>query len=274
MKRKIIAIDREKCNGCGLCVPDCPEGALQILDGKATIVSELFCDGLGACIRTCPVGAISIEEREAEPYDERRVMETIVKQGEVVIRAHLEHLEEHGETALLETAREFLREKGVPLPAAQLRAGHAVRSCPGSAAVDMRRRSGQTDVTAAAPAESELRQWPVQLKLVNPAASYFDGADLLLAADCAPFAYAGFHERFIRGRIVINFCPKLDPYIDEYVDKLAAILSMHEIKSVTLVRMEVPCCGGVGMILQQAMQKAKKPLMVREYVVSIKGELL
>jgi NAD-dependent dihydropyrimidine dehydrogenase PreA subunit len=274
MKRSIISIDQEKCDGCGLCVPDCPEGALQIIDGKARLVSDLFCDGLGACIKTCPRGAIAIEEREALPYDERRVMETIVKQGPLVIKAHLEHLDEHGEDRLLAIALEVLREKGLPIPA--LDRGHdpSACACPGSAARDLRGAHNAPAREPAAPVASQLAQWPVQLKLLNPAAPYFDNADLLLAADCVPFAYADFHRRLLAGRIVITFCPKLDPYADEYVDKLAAILTMHEIRSITIARMEVPCCGGVGVILQRAMQKAGKSFMVREQVISIRGEIV
>ncbi len=271
MKRKIITIDEEKCNGCGLCIPDCPEGALQMIDGKARLVSDLFCDGLGACIGTCPEGAISVIEREAEPYDERKVMENIARQGQAVIEAHLEHLEEHGEADLLEEAVCYLREKGIPVP----RFGKAAvpvqaAGCPGSRTMTMQ-KSGTDSAEVSAPVSSELRQWPVQLKLLNPAAPYFENTHLLLAADCGPLAYGGFHRDFIRERVVVMFCPKLDPYMDEYIDKLAAVFSMHDIQSVTVARMEVPCCGGITHVLNQAMEKAGKEVPVAERVITIQG---
>ena len=269
MKRHIIRIDADKCTGCGECIPDCPEGALQMIDGKARLVSDLFCDGLGACVGTCPAGAISVEEREAEPYSERRVMENIAAQGPGVIAAHLRHLKAHGEDGYLSEAVNYLNEKKIPVPEF---GEHHVHSCPGSMPQDFR---GAVDDPARPMTEfrSELRQWPVQLKLLNPAAPYFDDADLLLAADCVPFAFGGFHPRFLAGKTVIMFCPKLDPCIDEYVDKLAAILSLHNIRSITVVRMEVPCCGGINAVLKRALEKSKKQISVTEHIISIKGEV-
>src|SRR3990172_9537387 len=248
MKRNIITIEEEKCDGCGLCVPDCPEGALQIIDGKARLVSDLFCDGLGACIKTCPRGALLVEERDAEPYSERTVMENVARHGANVIKAHLEHLYEHGEHEYLREALLFLRENNIPIPDYESPSvdSHA-HGCPGSAPVDLRNRRGTAGPVQAGGTrrpESELRQWPVQLKLLNPAAPYFDDSHLLISADCVPYAYGDFHREFLKDRIVIMFCPKLDPSIEEYVDKLAAILTLHDIRSITVVRMEVPCCGG------------------------------
>lgn len=276
MKRSIITIDEDKCNGCGLCVPDCPEGALQVIDGKVHLVSDLFCDGLGACLKTCPEGALTVEERDAEPYDERRVMENVAKHGANVIRAHLHHLKEHGETKYFNEAVKFLNERDIPVPMHEERPVDHACGCPGSAAVDMRNKAADKGgpTGRAAAVESELRQWPVQLKLLNPAAPYFDGADLLLAADCVPFSYGNFHRDFLFNRIVIMFCPKLDPYVEEYVDKLAAILSMHDIRSITIARMEVPCCGGVNVILERAMEKSGKSIPVRETIVGIRGDIL
>lgn len=277
MRRKIIRIDTEKCNGCGACIPDCPEGALQMIDGKARLISDLFCDGLGACIGACPEGAISIEEREAEPYDERRVMENIVEQGENTIRAHIEHLREHGEMKYLAEAVDYLREKGIDIP--EISTGTAAKECggcPGAMAMSFGGKAEKKEEERSGGPEigSELKQWPVQLKLLNPAASYFDDADLLIAADCSPFAFADFHRKFVRGRTVIMFCPKLDPYIEEYIDKLAAIFATHNIRSVTVIHMEVPCCGGVGVIVKKAMEKAKKELDVKDIMVSIRGEVM
>lgn len=276
MKRQIIKIDDEKCNGCGLCVPDCPEGALQIIDGKARLISDLFCDGLGACINTCPTDAIEIEEREAEPYNERKVMENVVKHGPNVIKAHLKHLEDHGETAFLQEAVNYLKENNIDIPEfKEEHHHHHGQGCPGSMAMDMRdKKVGQNVNSENIDVQSELQQWPIQLKLLNPAASYFDNADLLLAADCSAFTFGNFHRRFLKDKILIMFCPKLDPYGEEYIDKLAAIISNNEIKSITVVRMEVPCCGGINMILQEAMGKAGKNIIVRENVISIKGNIV
>lgn len=277
MKRQIIKIDEEKCNGCGLCIPDCPEGALQLIDGKARLVSDLFCDGLGACLSACPEGAIEIEEREAEPYDEVKVMQNIVKQGEMVIKAHLEHLDEHGEHEYLRAAINYLEGRGIPVPDFK-KSGAACHSqpqgCPGSQAFSFGKNENRPVLSPAGVQGSELRQWPVQLKLLNPAASYFDNADLLIAADCAPVAYGDFHQRFLQGKTIILFCPKLDPYIDEYVEKLTAIFRMHEIKSITTVRMEVPCCGGINSVLMEALKRSEKNIFVKEYTVSVQGEIV
>lgn len=283
MKRKIISIDEEKCTGCGLCIPDCPEGALQIIEGKARLVSDLFCDGLGACIGTCPEGAISVIEREAGAYDESAVMETIARQGAAVIKAHLEHLSGHGQTALYNEAIEYLIEHFIPIPdhqVAERRSSSADQhpspfaGCPGDAARSIAREEHGAGENRSKRSESELRQWPLQLKLLNPAAPYFDNADLLLAADCVPFAYADFHQDFLRGRIVIIFCPKLDTDIEGYVSKLAEILSLHTINSITVVHMEVPCCSGVKYVLDQAMEMAGKKVPVKDITISIQGGIV
>lgn len=283
MKRKIISIDEEKCTGCGLCIPDCPEGALQIIEGKARLVSDLFCDGLGACIGTCPEGAISVIEREAGAYDESAVMETIARQGAAVIKAHLEHLSGHGQTALYNEAIEYLIEHFIPIPdhqVAERRSSSAnphpspFAGCPGAEARSITREEHGAGENRSKRSESELRQWPLQLKLLNPAAPYFDNADLLLAADCVPFAYADFHQDFLRDRIVIIFCPKLDTDIEGYVSKLAEILSLHTINSITVVHMEVPCCSGVKYVLDQAMEKAGKKVPVKDITISIQGGIV
>jgi NAD-dependent dihydropyrimidine dehydrogenase PreA subunit len=307
MKRNIISIDENKCTGCGQCIPDCPEGALQLIDGKARLVSDLFCDGLGACIGTCPEGAISVIEREAVPYDEKTVMENIARQGAPVIKAHLEHLAGHGQIALYDQAVEYLIENGIPIPdhsppvrasrkrtgvpaAEQLsRQGTGLHTsaqevchsgsgrpgpfagCPGMAAHTIP-RTGSRQPTAG-KTDSELRQWPVQLKLLNTAAPYFDNADLLIAADCVPFAYAGFHAEFLRDRIVIIFCPKLDSDIDGYIGKLAQIFSSHPIKSILVAHMEVPCCSGVRYVVDRALEQSGKKIPVTEKTITIQGEV-
>jgi ferredoxin len=283
VKRKIIHIDEEKCTGCGQCIPDCPEGALQLIDGKARLVSDLFCDGLGACMGTCPEGAISVIEREAEPYNEKTVMENIARQGEPVIRAHLEHLISLGEKDLYNQAIEYLNENNIPVPEQQVagcppgsahRGQHPFAGCPGAAARSITRERPSGDQRRSAETESELRQWPVQLKLLNPAAPYLENADLLISADCVPFAYPGFHEDFLRDKIVIIFCPKLDTDIDGYIAKLADIFSHHKINLVTVVHMEVPCCSGVQYVVDEALQRSGKKIPLKEVTITIEGGLL
>jgi len=273
MRRKIISIDEEKCNGCGLCVPNCPEGALQIIDGKARLVSDLFCDGLGACIGHCPEGAITIEEREAEPYDERKVMENVAKQGPNVIKAHLEHLKGHGEHGLLKEAVAFLKEKGLPVPELGEHGHHHGHACPGSKVMMVEEDESNVDDAAGKPLKSRLRHWPVQITLVPVHAPYFAGADLLIAADCVPFALAGFHERLLKGRVVLVGCPKLDD-ADAYLEKLTAILRENDIKSLTVAHMEVPCCFGLVHILKEALAASGRKVPFRDVTVSVRGEVI
>ena len=271
MKRKIIDIDEEKCTGCGLCIPDCPEGALQIIGGKARLVSDLFCDGLGACIGTCPEGAICVVEREAEPYDEEAVMaEKIVPKGEAVIRAHLEHLLSHGEMGFYRQAIEYLTANAIAIPDHE--AEGVAGACPGSAARSLSRADATDDREPATRTESELRQWPVQLKLLNPRASYFEGADLLISGDCVPFAYADFHRDFLRNRVAIVFCPKLDTDIEGYIAKLAEVFAQHAVRSVTVLHMEVPCCSGVRYVVDQALEHSGKEVPVNEYTITLQGQ--
>ena len=221
MKRTIIKIDEELCNGCEACVQGCHEGALQMIDGKARMVSELFCDGLGACIGDCPVGAIALEEREAESYDEIATIQRMIPKGERTIIAHLKHLKEHGETDYLKQGVGYLRANGVQIDFAQVHnhggagcaskatapAPHQHSACPGSREMSFGTpkpaASGFTMVTAveaATETASQLRQWPVQLHLLNPEAAYFRGADVVLAADCVAFSFADFHNRFLAGK--------------------------------------------------------------------------
>lgn len=274
MKRKIISIDENKCTGCGQCIPDCPEGAIQLIDGKARLISDLFCDGLGACIGTCPEGAICVIEREAAPYDEKTVMENIVRQGPPVIKAHLDHLASHGQTDLYNEAIEYLKEHKIIIPGS-LHAGGLPHqgACPGSAARSIPRNRPSSARQSSEKAESELRQWPVQLKLLNPAAPYFDDADLLISADCVPFACAGFHAELLRDKILIIFCPKLDSDIEGYIAKLAEIFSRHSVKSITVARMEVPCCGGVRQVVDRALERSAKKIPVSEKTITIQGEV-
>lgn len=268
MKRKIIEIDEAKCNGCGVCIPNCPEGALQVIDGKARLVSDLFCDGLGACIGECPQGAIQVIEREAEPYDERRVMSNIVKQGSNTVKAHLKHLKDHGELKLLEIGTAYLKKHGFPVPELET-PGKLPCGCPGTLAKKLTKRPGKELGGGA----SALRQWPVQLKLLNPAAEYFDDVDLLISADCVAHAYGAFHRDFLNGKILIILCPKLDSDIDGYVEKLAEIFRLHEIRSVTVAKMEVPCCGGTVAIVDEALKRTGKEIKMNVKTVGINGEI-
>ncbi|HRZ87019.1 MAG TPA: 4Fe-4S binding protein [bacterium] len=276
-KRKIITIDEAQCNGCGLCIPNCPEGAIRIIDGKARLVSDLFCDGLGACLGHCPQGAISIEEREAEKYDERKVMENIVKQGNNVIKAHLDHLREHNEHAYVKTAVEYLQEKNIDIKTTEggSRMDHHGGGCPGMRMVDSR-NEGRKDGSGGEPAQagSELRQWPVQLHLLNPHAPYFQNADLLIAADCVAFSFGNFHQRFLKGKTLVILCPKLDQGIEDYIEKLAEIFSSNDIKSITIAHMEVPCCFGTVQVVEEALKKSGKNIVVKDYTVSLKGDIV
>lgn len=275
-KRKIINIDEAKCNGCGLCMPNCPEGAIQIIDGKARLVSDLFCDGLGACIGHCPQGAIAIEERAAEEYDEARVMENIVKQGKNVLAAHLTHLKDHKLDKYLEQALSFLKNKGVdnPLGGHKTTAGHVFSGCPGSKMMDLRFKVDKdARKTEGKRADSELNQWPVQLMLVPEHAPYFDHADLLIAADCVPFAYADFHRDLLKGKILLVGCPKLDD-TQVYREKINNIIKSHEIKSITYAHMQVPCCFGLVNVIKESIDGTCKKIPFKEVIIGIKGEII
>ncbi len=272
-KRKIITIDHKKCNGCALCIPNCPEGAIQIIDQKARLISDLFCDGLGACIGYCPQGAITIEEREAEAYDERKVMGNIVKQGPNVIKAHLKHLKEHNELVYLKEATDFLKENKVNIVLDQDygHGGCPAGGCPGSREIDLRQT--RAEKTIGIHLDSELSQWPVQLRLVPTHAQYFDGADILIAADCVPFAYANFHQDLLKGKILLVGCPKLDD-LALYKDKLEDIFKGNKIKSITYAHMEVPCCFGLINIIHEAITRSGKNILFKEVTISVKGEKL
>ncbi len=305
MLRKIIQIDEEKCNGCGLCIPNCHEGALQIIDGKARLISDLFCDGLGACLGHCPEGAIEIIEREAEPYNETIVMETIVKQGRNTILAHLEHLRDHNEHEFLKEAVAYIKKHEIDLsPGAETKPSIASTvifpnmkealnhvkpehesscGCGSSKTIDFRIDLDKLNSAAAAviatvpnavPAQSELRQWPVQLHLVNPNASYFQGADVVLAADCVAFAMGDFHDRLLKNKSLAIACPKLDTNKDIYLDKLSTMISDSKINTLTVPIMEVPCCGGLIQMAKMAVQQSGRNIPVKKIVVGIKGDIL
>ncbi len=278
MKREIIRIDDEKCNGCGLCIPNCPEGALQVIDGKARLVSDLFCDGLGACIGHCPEGAITIEEREAGDYDERRVMENVARHGENTVKAHLEHLRDHGQHDYMKEAISYLVEKDLGVPEEFRGAVGAakqapVAGCPGCQVVDFRETEKSAEPADSVPVVSELRQWPVQIMLVPASAPYLQNADLLITADCVPFAYAGYHRDFLRGKVLLVGCPKLDDAA-YYREKLTEIFKLNDIRTITVVQMEVPCCFGLMKIVKAALAAAEVEVPVENVVIDVKGERL
>ncbi len=291
MIREIVKIDEDLCDGCGLCIPNCHEGALQIIDGKARLISELMCDGLGACLGHCPQGAIEIEKREAEEYDEVTVIKQMIPKGENLVIAHLKHLKDHGETGFLQEAVRYLKAHEDELEVdvnhiirevhnsqahAQAESGCASGGCPGSAPVSFERPSFMMapEANTTVSGQSELQQWPVQMHLINPAAGYFQGADLLVAADCAAFAHGSFHQTFIKGKKLVIACPKLDQGKEIYVEKLVRLIEESKVNTITVVVMEVPCCGGLSQLVEIAIERASRKVPVKEIVVGIRGDVL
>lgn len=276
-KRKIIKIDEEKCNGCGVCIPNCPEGAIQIIDGKARLISDIFCDGLGACIGHCPQGAIETEERDAEPYDEKKVMrENIIKAGKNTIIAHLKHLRDHGEIGYFNEAMEVLKEKGIEIDLekeTECGCDHPSHpACPGAKILDF--SDEQEDVEENGSRTSQLRQWPVQLHLVPPNAPYFEGKDVILVADCVGYSLGDFHKDYLKDRSIVIACPKLDSNIDVYVDKLTNMIDNAKINTLTVMTMEVPCCSGLLVLAKKAAEKASRKIPIKSIVVGIKGNIV
>jgi ferredoxin len=280
MKRNIITIDAKKCTGCGVCIPNCPEGAIQIIDNKARLIGDLFCDGLGACLGHCPEGAISIEQREAGEYSEVEVMKNIVKQGPNVIAAHLEHLRSHHQDAYVQEAIDYLKANNIPVPqngekAGQHqggeKAGHEPHGCPGSRARTMQRNIGDAPSIGSMP--SRLGQWPVQLHLVSPHADYFRSSDVVLCADCVAYALGDFHEKWLKGNTLAIACPKLDEGKEEYIKKLTALIDNANINTMTVMTMEVPCCSGLLRLAEEALAAASRKIPVKSVVVGIEGDI-
>jgi len=236
MLRNIIKIDKDKCNGCGLCVSACQEGAIGLVDGKAELLRDDYCDGLGNCLPVCPTGAISFEEREAAPFD---------------IASVLKNMEGKSEGKSEE-----------PLPC----------GCPGTNAKAITREARKESTYQGEAAASELSQWPVQIKLVPVNAPYFQGANLLVAADCAAYAYGNFHSDYIRNRVCLIGCPKLDE--GDYSEKLTEIIQSNDIKSVMVVRMEVPCCGGIENAVKEALKRSGKMIPWQIVTISTDGRIL
>lgn len=232
MIRKIIKIDEERCNGCGLCAEACHEGAIGMVGGKAKLLRDDYCDGLGDCLPACPTGAISFEEREAAAYDEEAVMQNKIKN----------------------------QAQSIPC------------GCPGIQSKQIKRDSGSVVANEVPAMESQLSQWPVQIKLVPINAPYFENANLLIAADCTAYAYGDFHNKFIKNRITLIGCPKLDE--GDYSEKLTAIIRNNNIKSVTVVRMQVPCCGGIENAVKTALQNSGKFLPWQVVTISNDGRII
>ncbi len=293
MKREIIKIDEDKCNGCGLCIPNCHEGALQIIDGKARLISDLMCDGLGACIGHCPEDAITLEVREAEPYNETLVMKEMMPKGKNTVIAHLRHLKDYGEMQFLKEGVGYLLDNRESAPfdvdevleavhnhipekvskatvTGQEGCGGTSQGCPGSSATVIGRDMGNSGPSGAV---SELRQWPVQLHLINPSAGYFQNADLLISADCVPFAMGNFHADHLKGKSVAIACPKLDSNIDIYIGKIEALIESARVNIITVMMMEVPCCGGLLKIVKAGVEKATRKVPVKLIVVNIDGTI-
>lgn len=256
VKRNIIKINEELCNGCGLCAKGCHEGALQIIDGKARLISELYCDGLGACIGDCPMNAISVEEKEVEAYDEIAVLKRIIPKGDKVLEAHLQHLKNHGEMNLLQQGIQYLKDNDITVPA--LTQPQPQNVIPVS------------QMSAFKPMSVSIN-WPVQLHLINPQSGVFNNADLLLVADCVAYANPKLYSELLVGKKLAIACPKLDVNKESYVNKLIQMIDDSKINSLTVAIMEVPCCGGLIRLVEMAMEKATRKIPMTKVVVKIRN---
>lgn len=316
MKREIIRIDEELCDGCGLCIPTCHEGALQVIDGKAVLISDLMCDGLGACVGHCPQGALTIEKREAKPYDEIAVMKEMIGKGRNVVTAHMKHLKEHGEHEFLKQGVQYLldnkekldynpveiiqdvhqhgKARSLTAEPATVAAGQGplqesvsglraapdpanhdtgeICACPGSR--EMSFQPENETVQAAGEQPSALRQWPVQLHLINPGAGYFQGTDLLIAADCVAYAMGNFHSKYLQNRSLVIACPKLDSRQEVYQQKITALIDQSQVNTITVMIMEVPCCGGLLQMVQSAAGQAQRKVPLKLIQVGVQGQVM
>ncbi|HBS86828.1 MAG: 4Fe-4S ferredoxin [Bacteroidetes bacterium GWF2_38_335] len=283
MEREIVKINDELCDGCGKCVPNCHEGALQIIDGKAVLISDLMCDGLGACIGHCPQGAITIEKREAEAYNEVKVMAEMVLKGKNTVIAHLKHLRDHNEHGFMKEGMGYLQankeklgfdvnEVVAEMHKKEEGGGCHSGGCPGSKPMSFEHKhehAGHHHEVG-----SQLTHWPVQLHLINPAANFFQNKDVVIAADCTAFAYGDFHNRFMKGKSLVIACPKLDQGQDIYVEKIRKMVDEAKVNTITVVIMEVPCCGGLLQIVRSALSQCTRKVPVKGIVIGIQGEIL
>jgi ferredoxin len=259
--RKIVKIDESKCDGCGVCIPNCAEGALQIIDGKAKLVGDIYCDGLGACLGHCPQDAIEVIEREADEFDEEAV-EKMLKDREEKVEVKEEKKVDCGCSGHGHHGAHHAGHQG--------HQGHAGGGCPGSM---MRQLGKKQEDDSNVKLSSKLRQWPVQLMLVPPTAPYFKESDLLITADCVPFAYANYHNEFLKDKSVVVGCPKLDD-VEFYVQKLTELIRVNNLESITVLRMEVPCCGGMAQAAKIARDNSGVEIPVKVVTISIEGEVV
>lgn len=250
--RKIVQIDESKCNGCGLCIPNCAEGALEVIDGKAKLVKDIYCDGLGACLGHCPMDAITIIERDADEFDEEAV------------EVRMKNTEQKEEDKCINNPSGNSKSAFAQMHAAG-------GGCPGSRMRVINKKENKDG--SKIKLESKLSQWPVQLKLVSASAPYFYNADLLITADCVPFAYANYHNDFLKDRAVVVGCPKLDD-IEYYTKKLEEIIRVNDLESITVLRMEVPCCGGMSMAAKRARDNSGINIPIKVVTISVEGEIL
>ncbi len=252
-KRKIVKIDEELCDGCGNCIPGCPEQALQLVDTpkgkKARLVKDIYCDGLGACLGACPTGALEVIEREADPYDDEATIKRIKEVAPAMLEEHIEHMHKH-----------TLKKKPV----------EKACGCPSAQTMQWDKKQGPLQDTSV---QSELRQWPVQIHLVSPQAPYFKNANIAIIADCVPFSYAGIHQKFIRDHTIAVGCPKLDD-AEAYVEKIAQIIANNNPKSIKVVHMEVPCCSGLIRIVEEAIKRSGINVPLKTVKISIKGAVM
>jgi len=259
IKRKIIHIDEDLCDGCGNCIPGCPEQALQMVDTpqgqKARLVKELYCDGLGACIGACPTGALTITEEEVEPYNEEATIARIKEKAPEMLETHLKHMQEHADELPEHHSHEMPK---------------GVSGCPGARMMQWKEKeaAGKKQVKV----DSELRQWPVQIHLVPPFAPYLKNADIAIIADCVPFAYPNMHQDFLKGKAVLVGCPKLDD-AEYYIEKISQIIEHAKPKSLQIVHMEVPCCFGLMHIIQEARKRAGSDVPIDDVTIGIRGDV-
>lgn len=244
--RKIIEIDEDLCTGCGNCVVSCAEGALEIIDGKAKVVSDVFCDGLGACIGECPEGALKIIEREAVEFDEEAVEE------------HLENL----------------KRKELEKQVATQEPGHVACGCPGSHTMTFEVCDDGEEQVFEGKLKSQLRQWPVQMHLISPTAPYYQGADVILAADCTAYSYGGFHQDFLKGKSIAIACPKLDQGQEVYIEKIRSLIDDAKINTLTVAIMQVPCCRGLLALAQEGAKRASRKVPIKYIIIGLQGEIL
>ncbi|SET67575.1 4Fe-4S binding domain-containing protein [Natronincola peptidivorans] len=273
--RKIIEINEEKCDGCGLCVPNCAEGAIQIIDGKAKLVSDIYCDGLGACLGHCPQDALKIIERDAEEFDEEAVEEFLNTQGRS-LKSNEAASHSHSKDHDCGCSNNDMKTPA-PSTSRQHQHGHG-GGCPGSRAMKLNEEPAAAEAVVSSgdvevKIKPQLKQWPVQLKLVPVNAPYFENADLLVTADCVPFAYPNYHLDLLKGKAVVVGCPKLDD-LQFYIDKLTNIISVNNLKSVTVAYMEVPCCQGIVQAVDMAVARSKKEVKVNKLKIGLGGEKL